>query len=242
MRLIDQQYPQTPFYGSRRITDWLCREGWEVNRKRVQRLMRRMGLEAVYPKPKPSRKNAEHRISPYLLRGVLIERPHQVWSTDITYLPMARGFMYLVAIIDWFSRYVLAWDISNTLNTVFCLDALNDALQGQKPEIFNTDQGGPFTSRDFTGRLENEKIRISMDGKGRALDNIFVERLWRSVKDEDLYLKEYQDGIQLWKGLQAYFLFYNQQRIHQALARRTPFEVYFGETYLEVKNNFHSKR
>lgn len=227
MRLIDEEYTRHPFHGSRRMREHLRREGWRVNRKRIQRLMRRMGLEAVYPKPKTSQRNDEHRIYPYLLRGVLIDRPNQVWSTDITYVPMARGFMYLVAIIDWYSRYVLAWEISNTLETTFCLDALERALQGQKPEIFNTDQGCQFTSSDFTGRLEDEKIRISMDGKGRALDNIFVERLWRSVKYEDIYLKEYQDGTQLWKGMQAYFSFYNDRRVHQSLDYRTPFEVYF---------------
>ena len=209
------------------MTDWLCREGWDVNRKRVRRLMRLMGLEAIYPKPQTSQRNEGHRIYPYLLRGILIDHPNQVWSTDITYVPLVGGFMYLVAIMDWHSRYVLAWEISNTLDTVFCLEALEKALRERKPEIFNSDQGCQFTSQAFTGRLEDEKIRVSMDGKGRALDNIFVERLWRGVKYEDIYLKEYQDGWQLWKGMEAYFAFYNQRRPHQSLERRTPAEVYF---------------
>ena len=242
MRLIDRQYMETPFYGSRRITDWLCREGWEVNRKRIQRLMRLMGLEALYPKPQTSQKNEEHRIYPDLLRGVLIDRPNQVGSSDITDVPLARGFLYLVAIIDWHSRYVLAWELSNTLDTAFCLEALDKALRRAKPEIFNSDQGCQFTSAAFTGRLEAEGIRISMDGTGRALDNIFVERLWRSVKYEDLYLKDYPEGWQLWKGMAAYFPFYNERRPHQSLGRRTPAEVYFGEWLLETTSRFSGKR
>ncbi len=185
MRLIDMQYMKTPFYGSRRMAAQLRREGHTANRKRVQRLMRKMGLEALYPKARLSEANKDHRIYPYLLRGVEIERVNQVWSTDITYVPMRRGFMYLVAVIDWFSRYVLSWELSNTLDTNFCLAALDRALKQGKPEIFNTDQGAQFTSRSFTERLEAAKVQISMDGRGRALDNIFVERLWRTVKYED---------------------------------------------------------
>ena len=229
MRLIDKQYTRTPFYGSRKVAVWLRGEGHEVNRKRIQRLMRLMGLEAIYPKPRTSLATKEHKVYPYLLRGVEIVRPDQVWSSDITYVPMDGGFMYLVAIIDWYSRYVLAWGISNTLDTQFCLTALERALRaGRRPDIFNTDQGVQFTCSEFVARLESEGIRISMDGRGRYLDNIFVERLWRSVKYEDIYLKNYSTGLELGKGMGGYFGFYNTERPHQALSYGTPLSVYTG--------------
>ena len=215
MRLIDGQYTKTPFYGSRRMTACLERQGYEINRKRVQRLMRKMGLEALYPRPNTSQSKPTHRIYPYLLRGVSITRPNQVWSSDITYVPMPQGFMYLVAVMDWYSRYVLAWRVSNTLDADFCIDALQDALNLGCPDIFNTDQGAQFTCLRYTQHLETEGIQISMDGRGRALDNVFVERLWRSVKYEDLYLKSYDTVPLLIQGLVDYFLFYNQDRPHQ---------------------------
>ena len=189
MRLLDEQYLRKPYYGSRRMSFWLGEQGQAVNRKRVQRLMRKMGLEAIYPKPRLSRPADEARIYPYLLRDVPIVRPNQVWSTDITYVPMLRGFLYLTAVLDWFSRYVLAWELSSTLDGTFCLSALDAVLRQATPEVFNTDQGTQFTARAFTGRLEQAGIAISMDGRGRALDNAFVERLWRSVKYEEIYLK-----------------------------------------------------
>ncbi|HLC15939.1 MAG TPA: IS3 family transposase [Thermodesulfovibrionia bacterium] len=195
MRLIDEQYLKTPFFGSRRMTAWLAWEGYFVNRKRVQRLMRLMGIEAVYSRPHTSKANPSHKVYPYLLRDLDIVRPNQVWSTDITYIPMPRGYMYLVAIIDWYSRYVLSWKLSNTMDVGFCLDALEEALKLGKPTIFNSDQGSQFTSLEFTGRLEAEEIAISMDGRGRALDNIFVERLWRSVKYEDIYILEFSNFV-----------------------------------------------
>ena len=216
--------------------------GYTVNRKRVQRLMRKMGLEAIYPRPNTSRPAPTHRIYPYLLRGLVIDRPNQVWSTDITYVPMSQGFMYLVAVMDWFSRYVLSWRLSNTLEVDFCLEALEEALALATPEIFNSDQGSQFTSPRFTDRLEREGIRISMDGRGRALDNVFVERLWRSVKYEDLYLKAYDTVPQLHHGLGDYFLFYNQERPHHSLDNRVPTHLYFGkETFIDQKNEIHLK-
>ena len=242
MRLIDQQYTQTPFYGSRRMTTWLGKLGYEINRKRVQRLMRQMGLEAIYPRPHTSQAHPANRIYPYLLRGLSITRPNQVWSSDITYVPMPQGFMYLVAVMDWFSRYVLAWRLSNTLEVDFCLEALNEALSFGKPEIFNTDQGSQFTSPRFTGTLGAEDIRISMDGRGRALDNIFIERLWRSVKYEDLYIKDYETVPTLHTGLSDYFLFYNLERPHQSLDNLTPADLYHGkEMPIEYKNAIHLK-
>lgn len=228
MRLLDEQYTRTPFYGIRRMTAWLCGEGHQVNEKRVKRLLRLMGLEAIYPKPRLSLNTAQHRVFPYLLRGVRVERPNQVWSTDITYIRLARGFVYLVAVIDWYSRYVLSWEVSVTLDGSFCLDALNTALAKGRPDIFNTDQGPQFTSEAFTGRLLDEGIRVSMDGRGRALDNIFVERLWRSVKYEEVYLKDYEGVPAAVAGLDAYFAFYNGERLHQSLGYRTPGAVYFG--------------
>ncbi len=228
MRLIDRQYTDCPFYGSRRMTVWLQGEGHDVNRKRVQRLMRLMGLEAVYPKPKLSLAGRGHKIYPYLLRDVNIERPDQVWSTDITYVPLACGFMYLAAVIDWYSRYVIAWRLSNTLDGAFCLDMLDEALRLGKPEVFNTDQGVQFTAAAFTGRLLSAGVAVSMDGRGRCLDNVFVERLWRSVKYENIYLYGYETVPQLRQGLERYFPFYNDQRMHQGLDYRTPAAVYRG--------------
>jgi putative transposase len=226
MRLIDEQYTARPFYGSRRMTVWLNEQGEEVNRKRVQRLMRVMGLEAIYPKPRLSPAGKGHRIYPYLLRGVKVERPDQVWSTDITYVPMPSGFMYLAAVIDWFSRYVIAWKLSNTLDGSFCLEMLEDALRAGTPEVFNTDQGVQFTAAAFTGRLESSGVAVSMDGRGRALDNVFVERLWRTVKYEDIYIKGYDAVPELHRGLGRYFGFYNDERPHQSLDYRTPAAVY----------------
>ena len=228
MRRIDEQYTACPFYGSRRMTAWLIEQGEEVNRKRVQRLMRVMGLEAVYPKPRLSVAGRGHKIYPYLLRGVKIERPDQVWSTDITYVPMTSGFMYLAAVIDWFSRYVIAWKLSNTLDGSFCLGMLDEALKGGRPEVFNTDQGVQFTAAAFTGRLESAGVAVSMDGRGRALDNVFVERLWRSVKYEDIYLRGYEAVPELHQGLGRYFTFYNYERLHQSLGYQTPAAVYRG--------------
>jgi putative transposase len=228
MRLMDGQYLRTPFYGWPRMTAYLRRQGFAINHKRVRRLMQKMGLQAIYPKPRTTRAAQERRVYPYLLRGLEIRRPNFVWSTDITYVSMRRGFMYLVAVIDWFSRYVLAWQLSNTLDGYFCLDALQQALRSGQPEIFNTDQGVQFTAHEFTSCLENANIRISMDGRGRARDNIFVERLWRSVKYEDIYLKDYATVVDLEAGLRDYFCFYNVERPHQSLAYRTPAEVHFA--------------
>lgn len=233
MRLIDEQYTRAPFYGSRRMTAWLQKQGQMVNRKRVSRLLHEMGLEAIYPRPRLTTPSPGHVIYPYLLRNVPIERVDQVWSTDITYIRMPHGFVYLTAVIDWFSRYVLSWSLSVTLDLWFCLEALDAALSQGRPEIFNTDQGSQFTSMDFTGRLKAANVSISMDGRGRALDNIFVERLWRSVKYEEVYLKEYDSVRAAREALRAYFLFYNEERLHQSLAYRTPAQVYRGE-YLRL--------
>jgi putative transposase len=204
----------------------LERRSFPVNRKRVQRLMRIMGIEAIYPKPKLSQRNKKHKIYPYLLRDVMIDRPNQVWSTDITYVPLQDGFMYLTAVIDWYSRYVISWRVSNTLDSDFCVDALEDALNTGTPDIFNTDQGAQFTSKDFTTCLVEADVKISMDGKGRALDNIFVERLWRSVKYENIYLKDYRNGADLYYGMEDYFSFYNTVRPHQSLENRVPADVH----------------
>jgi len=222
MVLLDRQYLRTPFYGSRRMTAWLQTQGHSVNRKRVQRLMQRMGLAAIYQRPRTSQQAPAHRIYPYLLRGLRIERVHQVWAADITYIPMARGFLYLVAVMDWVSRYVLAWRLSNLLDADFCIEALEEALRQGRPEIFNTDQGSQFTGDGFTGVLRGHGVAISMDGRGRFADNIFVERLWRSLKYEEVYLKAYDNVAQARQGIAAYFEFYNHQRLHQALAYRTP--------------------
>ena len=226
MRLLDREYTAHPFLGSRRLTIWLNEQGEAVNRKRVQRLLRLMGLEAIYPKPKLSAARAGHRIYPYLLRDVRIERPDQVWSTDITYVPLASGFMYLAAIIDWYSRYVIAWRLSNTLDGSFCLEMLEEALGWGRPEVFNTDQGVQFTAQAWTGRLEAAGVAVSMDGRGRCLDNVFVERLWRTVKYEDIYLWGYEGVPELQQGLGRYFPYYNEERPHQALGYRTPAAVY----------------
>jgi putative transposase len=226
MRLLDEQYTQTPFYGTRKMTAWLHTEGYAVNRKHITRLLRLMGLEAIYPKPRLSQPGAVSQKYPYLLRDVTVDRLNYVWSTDITYIRLAKGFVYLVAILDWFSRYVLAWELSITLDTSFCLEALEKAFQVATPDIFNTDQGVQFTSNEYIHRLKEAKVRISWDGRGRALDNIFVERLWRSVKYEEVFIKDYQTVADARKGLQEYFLFYNHKRIHQALDYQTPAQVY----------------
>ena len=227
LELIDAQYTRRPFYGSRRMVLYLQEQGHAVNRKRVQRLMRVLGLAGMAPGPNTSRPHPEHKIYPYLLRGVAVVRPNQVWSTDITYIRLEHGFAYLVAIIDWYARRVLAWRVSNTLEAGFCVDCLEDALRTHgRPEVFNSDQGSQFTSEAFTGVLRREGIAISMDGRGRALDNIFVERLWRSVKYEDIYLKGYASLLELRLGLTEYFAFYNGERPHQSLGNRTPDAVY----------------
>lgn len=228
MRLIDEQYTKTPFYGWPRMTACLQRQGYPVNHKRVQRLMQLMGLQAIYPKARVQGTGKAHRIYPYLLREVVIDRPQQVWSSDITYIPMQNGFMYLTAVIDWYSRYVLAWQLSNTLAGHFCLVALEQALAQGKPEIFNTDQGVQFTTPTFTDRVEQADVRVSMDGRGRALDNIFVERLWRTVKYEHIYLYDYATIPTLMAGLRDYFIFYNTERLHQSLGYLTPAEVHFA--------------
>ena len=234
MRLIDEQYTARPFYGSRRMVVWLGQQGEDVNRKRVRRLMRVMVLEAIYPKPRLSLPGQGHRIYPYLLRGVKVERRDQVWSTDITYIPMASGFMYLAAVIDWYSRYVIGWRLSNTLDGALCLEMLEEALRGGRPEVFNTDQGAQFTASAFTGRLESAGVAVSMDGRGRALDNVFVERLWRSVKYENIYIQGYDTVPWLYRGLAMYFAFYNDERPHQSLDYRTPAAVYRGMALTEL--------
>jgi putative transposase len=227
MRLIDEQYTRTPFYGYRKMTIYLQQaQKYAVNHKRVARLMRVMGLQAVCPRPGTSKPAPGHKIYPYLLRGLPIQHPNQVWSADITYVPLARGFAYLVAVIDWYSRFVLAWQLSNTLDGAFCLEALQRALAHEKPEIFNTDQGAQFTAHAFTGTLKDAEIRISMDGRGRALDNIFVERLWRTVKYEDIYIRDYGSLAALTRGLEAYFHFYNYERYHQSLDYAVPAAVH----------------
>ncbi len=229
MRLLDEQYTETPFYGVRRMTEWLRSEGNEVNPKRVRRLLRKMGLWALYPGPSTSKAAPGHRIYPYLLRGVPIRRVNQVWSTDITYVRMNRGYCYLVAVIDWFSRYVLSWEVATSLEASFCIEALERALVvgSAPPQVFNSDQGAQFTSLDFTARLLTEEIKISMDGRGRALDNVFVERLWRSVKQEEVYIREYQNVGEAVNGLGRYFDFYNHRRLHQSLSYQTPAAIYW---------------
>jgi putative transposase len=226
MKLIDCQYLVTPFYGTRRMSAWLKKQGHQVNRKRVWRLMRIMGLKTIYRRPRTSKPAPGHKIYPYLLSGMEITRPNQVWSADITYIPMARGFLYLVAIIDWYSRYVLSWRLSNTMDSGFCIEALKDALRKGRPDIFNTDQGAQFTDEAFTGLLQQHGVRISMDGKGRYNDNLFIERLWRTVKYEEVYLKAYQNGRDARVGIGDYFRFYNLERPHQALSYLTPAEVF----------------
>jgi len=227
MRLIDEQYTRRPFYGVRRMTVSLAKQGHAVNKKRVARLMRQMGIAAIYPKPRLSVPDKAHHVYPYLLSGLTIDHPDHVWATDITYLRMLRGFLYLVAIMDWFSRYVVSWEISTTLEAEFCLLCLERALAVSRPEIFNSDQGTQFTSDDFTGRLKNAGVLISMDGRGRVYDNIFIERLWRSVKYEEIYLNDYESVRETRERIGAYFDFYNFERPHQALGYATPASVYF---------------
>ena len=229
MREIDRIYTRWPFYGSPRITDELRVLGWNVNEKRIARLMREIGLQAIVPGPHTSRPHPQHKVYPYLLRDLEVVRADQVWCSDVTYIPMRRGFLYLVAVMDWYSRYVVSWELSNSLETAFCLAALEKALQKGHPSIFNTDQGAQFTSDAFTQRLLSVGIQISMDGKGRALDNIFVERLWRTVKYEEVYPSDYVDGIAAFEGLNRYFPFYNRRRRHAALGKKTPAEVYLGQ-------------
>ena len=226
MELIDHQYMATPFYGARKIAAWLKHKGQMVNRKHVRRLMQVMGLKAIYRRPRTSKPAVGHKVYPYLLSGMAITRPNQVWAADITYIPMARGFLYLVVIMDWYSRYVLSWRLSNTLDADFCVDALQEALGKGRPDIFNTDQGSQFTSEAFTNLLKQHDIRISMDGKGSYNDNLFIERLWRTVKYEEVYLKAYQDGREARIGIGDYFRFYNDDRPHQALGYRTPAKVF----------------
>lgn len=227
MRLLDEQYLKTPFYGVARMHAFLQSLGYQVNTKRVRRLLRKMGIEAVYSKPKLSNSNPEHKKYPYLLKGLTINKPNMVWSTDITYIPMKHGFLYLSAIIDWYSRYIIAWEISNSLDVSFCTEILEKALEKNKPDIFNTDQGSQYTSNIFTDILKSNNVEISMDGKGRALDNIMIERFWKSVKYEYIYLNEIATGTELWTGLNDYFNFYNNERLHQSLKYKTPYEFYF---------------
>lgn len=229
MRLMDEEYTRHPFFGSRKFRSYFRRQGRVISRKRIQRLMRIMGLVSVAPKPNTSKRNKEHKIYPYLLRNLVIDRPNQVWCTDITYIPMQGGFVYLVAIMDWYSRKVLSWEVSNTMEDSFCISALERAIRLHgAPEIFNTDQGSQFTSTDFIAVLKQNDIKISMDGKGRWMDNVFIERLWRSVKYEDVYLKDYRTVVALRQGLAMYFHFYNNERPHQSFDTCTPAEVYEG--------------
>ncbi len=228
MNLLDEQYTRTPFYGVEKMTVYLDEIGHSVNEKRVRRLLRKMGLEAIYPKVNLSKANPEHKIFPYLLRNVPIVRRDQVWSTDITYIRLRKGFVYLMAIIDWYSRYVLNWRISTSLEADFCVEALKETLAEGRCEVFNTDQGSQFTTNRFTEPLLARGIKVSMDGKGRALDNIFVERLWRSVKYEDIYLKEYDSVKSVREGIKKYFEFYNHQRYHQSLDYKRPADVYLN--------------
>lgn len=230
MRLIDEQYTRTPFYGIRKITKCLNQRGHQVNHKRVRRLMRLMGLEAIYPKCRLSKKDSSHKIYPYLLNGLDIKRSNQVWATDITYIRMRRGFLYLVAVMDWYSRYVLSWAVSISLETAFCIEALEMALKMGCPEIFNSDQGSQFTSKDFTDKLLTRFVKISMDGRGRVFDNIFIERLWRTLKYEEVYLKEYTTVTGATENIAHYFRFYNEERIHQTLGYKTPHQFYYGKS------------
>jgi putative transposase len=226
MRLLDEQYTRTPFYGSRRMTAWLRGQGYTVNRKRLARLMRLIGIEAIYPKPKLSQPGEGHKIYPYLLRDVEVNRVNQVWSTDITYIRMAHGFVYLVAVMDWYSRFVLSWALSVSMEVPFCIEAVEKALRWGRPEIFNSDQGSQFTSEKFTGVLEGRGVAVSMDGRGRCLDNIFIERLWRSLKYEEVYLRDYRLVPEARAGIGRYFQFYNYERPHQSLEYQTPADLY----------------
>jgi len=230
-RLIDELHMKHPFMGTRSIRDQLRSRGYKINRKRVKRLMDEMGIASVAPQPNTSRPGKNHKIYPYLLRGLKIDRPNQVWATDITYIPMARGFLYLVAILDWYSRKVLSWRLSISMDSAFCLDALNEAIQTYgAPEIFNTDQGSQFTSEEFTGALKSSNIKISMDGKGRWTDNVFIERLWRSLKYEEVYLKAYETVTEARSDIKGWIRFYNHERTHQSLGRQTPEQVYFSQS------------
>jgi putative transposase len=235
MKLIDRQYLDTPFYGARKLAAWLSSQGQIVNRKRVRRLMHLMGLQAIYRKPRTSKPGTGNKIYPYLLKGLQISRPNQVWAADITYIPMQKGFLYLVVILDWYSRCILAWRLSNTLESDFCLEALQEALQQGKPEIFNTDQGSQFTSGEFISLLERGGIRVSMDGAGSYSDNLFVERFWRTLKYEEVYLKAYSDAREARREIGRYIRFYNAERPHQALGYRTPAQVYSAEPIAVVK-------
>ena len=229
MRLIDEQFTKHPHFGSRSMLSWLNMDcGYNINRKRVVRLMEQMGLEAIYPKPKLSKNQEENVKMPYLLHGLKIDRPNQVWSSDITYIRMKNGFLYLTVIMDWYSRYVISWRLSNTIDSSFCVEALKEALQQGQPEISNTDQGSQYTSNNYIECLKNYGITISMDGRGRALDNIFTERLWRSVKYEEVYLKNYETGKEAYTGIKNYLTFYNQERRHQSLRNHRPAEIYYG--------------
>jgi putative transposase len=236
MKLIDRQYLATPFYGARRMAVWLKSKGHHVNRKRVRRLMTSMGLKAIYRRPRTTVPAPVNKVYPYLLGDIEVTRPNQVWAADITYIPMERGFLYLVAIIDWYSRYVLSWRLSNTLDVGFCVEAAEEALRHGRPDIFNTDQGAQFTSEAFTGLLALHGVRVSMDGKGSYNDNLFIERLWRSVKYEEVYLKSYQDGKEAKAGIGNYFRFYNAERPHQALGYRTPAEIFLS-SQVEASNS-----
>ena len=243
MRRMDELYVASPFYGSRRMAAVLRREGAVINRKRARRLMRLMGLEAIYQKPDTSRAHPEHKVHPYLLRGLIIGRSNQVWCADITYIPMAKGFVYLVAVMDWFSRRVLSWRLPITMDADFCVEALRDAMdQHGAPEIFNTDQGAQFTSGEFVGELESRGVRVSMDGRGRYLDNIFIERLWRSLKYEEVFIKAYGMVIEARRGIGGWIAFHNDERPHQALSYRTPREVFEGEACEHVDNTSASPR
>jgi putative transposase len=234
MRIIDEQYLETPFYGSRSMRNHIRRLGWTINRKPIQRLMRLMGLQAIYPKPRTTKPNPQNKVYPYLLRGLKINQPDQVWAADITYVPMSRGFMYLVAIMDWHSRKVLSWRVSNSMDADFCVEALEEAIDKYGcPEIFNTDQGCQFTSESFINVLKRNNIKISMDGRGRFQDNIFIERLWWTVKYQYLYLRAFDDGKELNKGLKKWFQYYNQDRFHQSLEDWTPDEIYFMKQELK---------
>jgi putative transposase len=235
MQLLDRQYLETPFYGARKLAAWLKGKEQTVNRKRVRRLMQLMGLKTIYRKPRTSKPGPGHKIYPYLLRGLTITRPNQVWAADITYIPMQKGFMYLVVILDWYSRHILAWRLSNTLENDFCLEALREALQKGRTEIFNTDQGSQFTSQEFIALLENQGIRVSMDGSGSYTDNLFVERFWRTLKYEEVYLKAYPDAREARTEIGRYIQFYNTARPHQALRYQTPAQVYYAEPIAVVK-------
>lgn len=235
MKLIDRQYLATPFYGSRKMAAWLKSQGQIVNRKRASRLMRLMGLKAIYRKPRTSKPKPRNKIYPYLLKNLKVTRPNQVWAADITYIPMQKGFLYLVVIIDWYSRCILSWQLSNTLESDFCIEALKEALQKGCPEIFNTDQGSQFTANEFTALLESRGIKVSMDGSGRYTDNLFIERLWRTLKYEEVYLKAYQDSREARKEIGGYIHFYNSERPHQSLGYKTPAELYCTEAIAEIK-------